>query len=59
MTVKEIKAMIEGMNDDDKIEIFTKEIKVTIDPWSGHVEERIKNWRQIKENICIVKVEEN
>lgn len=58
MTVKEIKAMIEGMNDNDKVEIFTKKVKVTTDPWSGHIE-RTENWRQIRKKIYIVKVEEN
>ena len=54
MTVKDIKAMIEGMNDDDKVEIFTKKITTHTDPWSGHNYTETK-WTQIRKNIYIVK----
>lgn len=57
MTVKEIKAMIEGMKDDDKVEIFTKKDVANYDPWSGHVSYETK-WTQVKKKIYIVKVDE-
>lgn len=57
MTVKEIKAMIEGMKDDDKVEIFTKKDVTNYDPWSGHVSYETK-WTQVKKKIYIVKVDE-
>lgn len=57
MTVKEIKAMIEGMNDDDKVEIFTKKNITNYDPWSGHTATETK-WTQIRKKIYIVKMEE-
>jgi len=56
MTVKDIKAMIEGMNDDDKVEIFTKKVTTHTDPWSGHSYTETK-WTQIRKNIYIVKME--
>ena len=56
MTVKEIKAMIEGMDDDDKVEIFTKKNITVYDPWSGHTNTETK-WMQIRKKIYIVKME--
>lgn len=57
MTVKEIKAMIEGFNDDDKVEIFTKKTVTNCDRWSGHTTTETK-WTQIRKKIYIVKMEE-
>ena len=58
MTVKEIKAMIEGMNDDDKVEIFTKKAITNCNPWNGDDVVTKTEWTWIRKKIYIVKVEE-